>query len=591
MIQDVLYEQRMQQKQRNNTVYMGLAIFQGDADLCSVGLKQLDFHGKMTEIAKFTSNCENVLHCTLKPSETPYIVVPFTSQRGRSTTFALSAFANKGLDLVQVPEGTGWARRIVHGSWNKLTGRAGESADWRNNPQIAITVRTPTRAVFILSYLSLDEQRGLRRDDGVEDEKTNMRPRLHGRLFTNDVTPTKRYLKAFVPLPQASTFVAGNSFSSNSYITTTAMLQPEHSYTFVPFTDVPHEDSWRLCVYTDSDDVDVAPVASKESEWTERSFTGVWAEEPVRVSTRAAGRVCIVAQSANVYMRVRAYTPDQNVLASIASFWHFEAFLEFEIPEGTPLPVAIVVEGVMKTDAGQVPAKNIPFEVRVFTDDPESQCVHMGVSQAIPAKNILVNAARAPEDVAYPQLLEDGEDPLSKFQGMNDRASDSSESDDDTGDDNDQLNAQLQQLQGLVDEQRDANRVLQEQVKDKDSIIASLQREVANAKAVGGGNRSDAATPLQSVRSASMSREGAQPPPVRSASMGSRHGARQPVSRQGARPSIPAGVVLDQRGPLRVSQDAGRRLGALAAQERVPSAAEWAKLRREMKDIQASLNQ
>jgi hypothetical protein len=594
MIQDVLYEQRMQQKQRNNTVYMGLAIFQGDADLCKVGLKQLDFHGKMTEIAKFTSNCENVLHCTLPKSDAPYIVVPFTSQRGRTTTFSLSAFADKPLELMQVPEGTGWARSIVQGAWNKLTGRGGEAADWRNNPQISVTVQQPTRAVFILSYLSLDELRGTRRDEGAEDEKANLRPRLHGRLFLNNVTPNKRYLKAFVPLPQASTFVAGNSFSSNSYITTTAMLQPEQTYNFIPFTDVPHEDTWRLCIYTDTDDVEVQPVCTPEQEWTERSFTGVWREEPVRISTKARGHISIVAQSANVYMRIRAFTPDQNVIASIASYWHFEAFLEFEIPEGAALPIAIVVEGVMKADGQQVPARDLPYEIRIFASDATVECTHLGVMHAVPAKNNLVNAGRSIAELAYPRLMEEGTDTMPTPTGVEDHGlTESSDDDTETGTKDDMQHAtQVQQLQAMLDEQREASKQLQDQLRERDATIAALQREVMNARAVAMAPPRDVGTPLTGSRSASSySREpgptalGAQQP-ARSASMNSRLGPRQPASRQGARPVMPANVVLDTRS---VAQDAGRRLNALAGSERPPSAAEWTKLKQELRNIQQSL--
>jgi hypothetical protein len=235
LIQDVLYEQRMQQKQRNNTVYMGIAVFQGDPELAKAGLKQLDFHGKMVEIAKFTSNCENVLHCVLKAHEHPYMLVPFTSQRGRLTNFALSAFGDRKIELTAVPEMTGWVRTIIDGNWTEFTGRAGDGFDWRCNPQIRLTAKENARVVFVLSYLSLDELRNAKRDDGEEDRQNN-RPRLHGRVF-NTMHVNKRYLKALVPLPQGSTFIASNSFSSNSYITTTTSLQAGQNYVYIPFTE------------------------------------------------------------------------------------------------------------------------------------------------------------------------------------------------------------------------------------------------------------------------------------------------------------------------------------------------------------------
>ncbi|EPY20063.1 kinesin [Strigomonas culicis] len=276
IIQDRLYETRMRKKRRNNAVYMGLAIFEGDADLSKEGLKQLDFHGKIVEIGKYTSNCENVLHCRLPPSDTPYMVVPFTSQKGRQTEFALSAFSDKPIELTAVPDQLGWVRSVLDGCWTEFTGRSGESFDWRCNPQVRLTPRDDCRVVFVLSYLSLDRQRAaLSQDD--DDEEFNQRPRLHGRLFTSEFAPAKRYLKALVPLPQGSTFAGSNAFASKSYITTTAVLTRDMPYVFIPFTEIPYQDSFRVSVYCDSDNVQIEPLASQESEWLCTSLSGTWA--------------------------------------------------------------------------------------------------------------------------------------------------------------------------------------------------------------------------------------------------------------------------------------------------------------------------
>ncbi|CAD2221641.1 kinesin family member 3/17 [Angomonas deanei] len=159
IIQDTLYEARMRKKRKNNAVYMGIAIFEGDAALSQTGLKQLDFHGKIVEIGKYTSNCENVLHCHLEPSETPYMVVPFTSQKGRQTDFALTAFSDKFIELAAVPDHVGWVHNVVEGCWTEFTGRSGEAFDWRCNPQVLLQPKDDCRVVFVLSYLSLDKQR------------------------------------------------------------------------------------------------------------------------------------------------------------------------------------------------------------------------------------------------------------------------------------------------------------------------------------------------------------------------------------------------------------------------------------------------
>lgn len=568
LIQDVLYEQRMQQKQRNNTVYMGIAVFQGDPELAKAGLKQLDFHGKMVEIAKFTSNCENVLHCVLKASEHPYMLVPFTSQRGRLTDFALSAFGDRKIELTAVPEMTGWVRTIIDGNWTEFTGRAGDNFDWRCNPQIRLSAKdNAARVVFVLSYRSLDEQRNAKRDDGDEDRQNN-RPRLHGRVFSTQHV-NKRYLKSLVPLPQGSTFIASNSFSSNSYITTTTSIQAGQSYVYIPFTETPFVDSWRLCVYCDNDEVDVEPIAGPTAEWNSCTFSGMWAGKTLTVSLKAAGKICVVVYSKDAFLRLSLANPKGEKLVGIDSFWNGEANVEFELPT-TQTQLVVVVEGMMKKDGVQQLAEGLKFDLCVFTDEP---CSVVDLSfPAKPSALTIPTKSTAKDMLQYPIHVAD------VGQGAVHENSD----DDDTGEDEERDDTA--ELQAEVEKKTTENSQLQARIRELEDALAQ-----ANAKK---GSLTPPATPT-----------GAPPatkPPSRSHSGSNLRGGVQPAAgltggingrrlSQGATTPAPPHPTRNEAEMGRAIDDVLLKLNASAAQEKPPSMAEWTRIRQEIRDCQTKL--
>ncbi|KAG5508244.1 hypothetical protein JKF63_05500 [Porcisia hertigi] len=420
IIQDTLYEARMRKKRRNNSVYMGIALFEGDPTLAKLGLKQLDFHGRMIEIGRYTSNCENVLHCTLPASDTPYMVVPFTSQKGRRTRFALSAFANQPIELTSVPAQVGWVHTVLQGKWTEFTGHGGDFFDWRCNPQIRLRTKEACRVVFVLSYLSLDEQRAQFLQDEEEGEGQNTRPRLHGRLFSNTFAPDKRYLKAIVPLPQGSTFVASNTFASNSYITTSATLEKDTDYVYIPFTEFPFQDTYRVSVYCDSDEVEIEPMQGQSSEWMCATLSGVWEGKPISVTLKTTGRMIAVMYSPGAFVRPRLFGNTKNYLAGNESYWNAEAAVEYN-SQGE---LTLQVEAMMRTGvvpaappcspirssskhATQVPARDVKFDLFIFTDH---KCTVTQISfHASPSSWPCPTQSTSLDFLAYPQLVEDVE--------------------------------------------------------------------------------------------------------------------------------------------------------------------------------------
>ncbi|ESS66241.1 kinesin [Trypanosoma cruzi Dm28c] len=462
MIQDVLYESRMLKKKKNNTVYMGLALFEGDPELSKAGLKQLDFHGRMVEIGKYTSNCENVLHCTLQPSETPYVVVPFTSQRGRQTEFALSAFGDKPIQLTAVPEQVGWVRTVLEGFWTELTGRGGSGFDWRCNSQIRLQPKENCRVVFVLSYLSVDRQRAQSREE--EGEEQNMRPRLHGRLFTT-FAPEKRYLKALVPLPQKSTFAASNNFASNSYITTSANLKAGESYVYIPFTETPYEDQWRLSVYCDTDDVTIAPIEGNKAEWYCTSSAGTWAGKPISVQVETKGKMVAVASSPGVFLRIRLLNTKGKKLEGIDAYWNSEASVEYK-SQGV---VTVQVEGMMRTDKGQEAAREMKFDVFVFT---ENKCTVQHVDFAAVPSTLPHPTKSTPADLLkYPVEVVDADVPFDTID----------QSDDEEEEHNDVMNAEEneKELQRVIALRNEENARLMNRIVEQQREIVQL-RQVHN---------------------------------------------------------------------------------------------------------------
>ncbi|KAK7196212.1 kinesin [Novymonas esmeraldas] len=494
IIQDTLYEARMRKKRRNNSVYMGIAIFEGDPDLAKVGLKQLDFHGKMIEIGRYTSNCENVLHCTLPASDTPYMVVPFTSQKGRHTHFALSAFGTGPIELTAVPDQVGWVHTVLRGRWTEFTGHGGDSFDWRCNPQIRLRAKEACRVVFVLSYLSLDEQRAQLLQEEEEGEGHNTRPRLHGRLFTSAFAAEKRYLKAIVPLPQGSTFVASNTFASNSYITTSASLGKEEEYVYIPFTEAPFQDSYRVSVYCDSDEVEVRPLQAQASEWLCASLSGVWQGKPISVNLDTVGRMVAVMYSPGAFVRPRLLSgPKQKRIGGIDSYWNTEAAVEYDSKGQLTVQVeAMMRSGLADTatargairpvsnQATQVPAKDIKFDLFIFT---EKKCTLTQVGfEASPSSWPCPTQSTSVDLLAYPQLVEDGDGGVGADDDSDD--SDDLESDASRGD-RDSASAAAQEAREVellqsLEKQEEDNRRLKEQ-------LAQQARELEELRRGGGG--------------------------------------------------------------------------------------------------------
>ncbi|KEG11237.1 kinesin [Trypanosoma grayi] len=579
MIQDVLYESRMLKKKKNNTVYMGLALFEGDPELAKAGLKQLDFHGRMVEIGKYTSNCENVLHCTLQPSETPYVVVPFTSQRGRQTEFALSAFADKPIELTAVPEQVGWVRTVLDGCWTEFTGRGGDGFDWRCNSQIRLQPKENCRAVFVLSYLSLDRQRAHSRDE--EGEEQNMRPRLHGRLFTN-FAAEKRYLKALVPLPQKSTFVASNSFASNSYITTSANLKAGEPYVYIPFTETPFQDSWRLSVYCDTDEVDIAPIEGSKAEWHCTTSAGTWAGKPIAVQIDTKGKMVAVASSPGVFLRVRLLNVKGKKLEGIDAYWNSEASVEYK-SQG---PVTVQVEGMMRIEKGQEVAHGMRFDVFIFT---ENKCTVQHVDfPAAPSSLPHPSKSTPVELLNYPVEVVDADAPFATLDQSDDEDEEVYEDDDvmereadlaQTLETRNQENAQL--LNRIVEQQRELAELRQLRETNPLPTVPSAE---ASMKESSNGRRRVGDTPPQQQQQ-----------------------TRKQTGKKGARASSSKGIAPEPPLPPSVTNSARREsnaatrtmqevveyslltLNSLERRTAPPTPEEWEELQNELRDLQRRL--
>lgn len=498
LIQDTLYEQRMRKKRRNNSVYMGMAIFEGDPGLAELGLKQLDFHGKMVEIGRYTSNCENVLHCTLPASDTPYIVVPFTSQKGRFTQFSLSAFGTRPIELTSVPEHVGWVHTVLQGRWSEFTGRSGDGFDWRCNPQICLKPKENCRVVFVLSYRSLDQQRAHMQQEEEEEEGQNIRPRLHGRLFKNAFAPERRYLKALVPLPQGSTFVASNNFASNSYITTSANLTKGESYAYIPFTESPFQDTYCVSVYCDSDEVQIAPISGVSNEWLCTSFSSLWAGKPISVKLDTAGKLVAVIYSPGAFVRPRLLKSNGKKVGGIDSYWNKEAAVELLSKGSITIQVEAMMRGLGGTGAlngsvmgggaslvfndsqrQQVPASDLKFDLFVFTDHP---CKVSSVDfEAVPSAWPCPTQSTSKDLLDYPRLVEEI-DASNAAEGDDDGDGDGDWSDEDGDDGNDDLSddaaareAREAELLRSLEEQEARNRSLAEQVEQQKAELEALR--------------------------------------------------------------------------------------------------------------------
>lgn len=586
MIQDVLYESRMLKKKKNKTVYMGMVIFEGDPELSKAGLKLLDFHGRMVEIGRYTSNCENVLHCTLKPNETPYVVVPFTSQRGRQTEFALSAFADKLIEFTAVPEHVGWVRSVFDGRWTEFTGRGGNGFDWRCNSQIRVQPKENCRVVFVLSYLSLDRQRAHLREE--EEEEQNLRPRLHGRLFTNSV-PEKRYLKALVPLPQKSAFVASNSFASNSYITTTANLIAGESYVYIPFTEIPYQDEWRLSVYCDTDDISIAPLEGSKAEWHCTTSAGVWAGKPISVQIDTKGKMVALATSPGVFLRVRLLNTKGKKLEGIDAFWNSEVSVDYK-SQG---PVTVQVEGMVRKEKGQEAACDMKFDVFIFT---ENKCTVLEVDFPAVPSNILHPTKSTPAELLhYPVEVMDADAPFATFDQSDDEEEEFYE--DSINEEHDEGLVRTIELRN-EENARLINRIIEQQreVAELRQLLGDLSATDSQAKNSSNGKR----TRNGNKQSSASSHHTAPLTPggkVRPDSVDSKKnlleggGSATPAGQRGAGSSDKSNLgSKDEMKKMReVVEYSLLALNGIERRKNTPTKEEWVEIQNELRDIQRQL--
>lgn len=606
IVQDTLYEARMRKKRKNNAVYMGVAVFEGDADLAKAGLKQINFHGKLLDIAKYTSNCENTLHCRLPPSDKPYIVVPFTSQRGRRTQFALSAFGDHPIEFTAVPEHVGWVHTVLDGRWNEFTGRSADDFDWRCNPQISITPRDDCRVVLVLSYLSLDKQRNQMQNEEEEEAHQNTRPRLHGRIFTNEFAPEKRYLKALVPLPQGSTFVASNSFASNCYITTSATLRKGVPYVYIPFTETPFQDSFRVSVYCDIDDVAISPLQPLQGEWLSTSFAGTFTGAPVSVQLGVTGRVVAVANSPTTFLRVRLFDAKTGKkVGGIDSYWNSEAAVEYS---GSGGEVKVQVEGVARgvnpetQKPHQEPARDRKFDLFIFS---ESKCTVSNVSfNATPSAWPVPTQSTSSELLQYPHLVEDAEAGLAAADDDDD--DDASDGDSEAAADAAEREAEL--LQEL-NQRQDENQRLQKQVEVQEAELRELRSLKENGDSakgpplsisppVGESNRKLSSGSASPVGASGLAKANGKAP-LSGSQRGSATGSGRPpqttATTAGRRSSSQPSVVADDAvaahaEELRKSVEYTLSKLSLMPKKAPASAEEWKKVQRSLEDVQQKLS-
>ena len=390
---------------KRKTIYMGIAVFKGDKNLLvDKCLKQLDFNGRFITSGRYNRNRENTLSLTLKGSPDPYIIIPFTAHAKQHTNYVLGVFADEQIEVTHVPEEGGWIRRIFEGFWSKMTGRGVDNFDWRNSDQYRITVSEPTLVTVILSYKRIDDFRvkqSLAADDeeipedDVTNEEAKERPHLHGRIFNAMFAPQKRYIRSNVPSPQNVSFVACNEYLSSCTVKTHATLQPGIPYVYVPFTENPIEDEYRLAFYSDQADIDITPLEPR-SEWYAFQYSGAWdssydstpAKSPMILIT-GSGKVTILGYSKDVYLLLSVYEiiddnwkkTDKKIsehvktkkVAACDAFWANECVLETTL-QATKNSYWVTLQGITTKDGEQLPATNGEFHLAVYADDIGVKC-------------------------------------------------------------------------------------------------------------------------------------------------------------------------------------------------------------------------
>ena len=416
---------------KRKTIYMGIAVFRGDRSLmCDRGLKQLDFNGKFVTSGRFNRNRENTLSLSLPGSTEPYVIVPFTAHLMQHTHFVLSVFADKNIEVTHLLEECGWLKRTFEGQWTDMTGRGVDGFEWRNADQYQITVPEEATITAVLSYQKVDDFRvrqALAADDEevAEDDAANEegkeRPHLHSRVFSSRFAPLKRYVRSNIPSPQNTSFETCNEYLSTSSVKTTMTLQPGTTYTYIPFTETPTEDAYRVSFYCDCDDVSIAPL-NPASEWYAFQFSGEWPAEsdsspgksPYLLLT-GSGRVTIIGSAKDVYLLLSIYEITDNTwsqgslvtstvktkkVVTCDAFWANECVLEAELPD-TDSSYWVTLQGIKTLDSGeQVPVTEGGFYLAAYAEDMGVRCTSTYKEAHLPLVDRL---SAVPDSVGYGQ--------------------------------------------------------------------------------------------------------------------------------------------------------------------------------------------
>jgi hypothetical protein len=346
-------------------------------------------------------------------------------------------------------------------------------------------------------------------------------------------------------------------------------------------------------VYSDTDEVEIAPTAKIESEWNCCSFNGTWTGKPLNVTLKASGPICVIATSKDTFLRISIADSHGQKLNGIDSFWNGEANVEHHVT--TNGPIVIVVEGMTKTNGQQQLADGNKFDLCVFT---EEACTISDLNFAAkPCTYSIPTKATSLEMLQYP-----AETPDTGLPTFGAEVSESdSESDSDEGPSGGMGGGGggsggggTKALQDEVDRLQEENQRLQGQIREQEDLIRQLRpgtMGVGGGAAGGpsrGGSNSDSGgggTPpslgLQGKGVGSM-RGRSMDPRMTAGKRASTPSAQQPapVPPQASRIEFEMGKAIDDVLP---------KLGVIAGCDRAPNGVEWAKIKKELKDLQTRL--
>eukprot|EP01064_Diplonema_japonicum_P009756 TRINITY_DN17205_c0_g1_i1.p1 TRINITY_DN17205_c0_g1~~TRINITY_DN17205_c0_g1_i1.p1 ORF type:complete len:1472 (+),score=381.61 TRINITY_DN17205_c0_g1_i1:179-4417(+) len=574
---------------KRKTIYMGISVFNGDrALLCDKGLKQLDFNGKFVTSGRYNRNRENTLSLPLKGSPDPYVIVPFTAHLLQHTSFVLGVFSDNEVEVAQVPEEGGWVKRVFEGRWTKKSGRGVDSFDWRNNDQYVITVSEVTTLVAVLSYRKIDDFRlkqalaaddeEISEDDPRNEEKRE-RPHLHGRVFASAFAPDKRYVRSNIPSPQNTTFETCNEYLSTSSVKTTMTLHPNNTYVFIPFTETPIEDDYRIAFYSDNDEVNMHPLGLS-MEWYAFQYTGIWPtvsdsspDQSPFLIMKGGGKVVVIGHSKDVYLLLTIYeiTDDtwkegspvnNNVrtkkLISCDAFWANECVLEAELPQGS-CSYWVTLQGIKTAETGeQKPVTAGSFNLAVYVED-------IGTSVTSPytlVPSSLIDRLNAkPENVGYgwEKLITGGIEEVTEVTDEED------DSDDSTF------------VEEMESKKRNAEvEELKQQLHEKQNLINNLSKEASTTPQ----------PPSRRNSSHSSSRRNSTKVPARVSSgfRGSGSGSNAAKTLRNSTPSTPtsAASVADMTALSSASEQLVKKISSFASLSTVPTPAEFKKLQEDL---------